>query len=65
MAEKNQETDERVKVGLCADCMHAQRVKSDRGSVFFLCDRSTSDARFPKYPPLPVVRCIGYEGPSC
>jgi hypothetical protein len=26
-----------------------------------LCARSQDDPRFPKYPRLPVVRCIGYS----
>jgi hypothetical protein len=47
-------------VGLCADCAHAQIVRSDRGSVFYLCTLSATDARFPKYPRLPVISCAGY-----
>ena len=50
--------------GLCARCVHARRVTSARGSTFVLCGRSATDARFPKYPPLPVVRCAGYERPA-
>jgi hypothetical protein len=53
--------DERAKVGLCADCRHAQRVESDRGSVFWRCELSVSDPRFPRYPRLPVLQCLGYE----
>ena len=34
---------------------------SDRGSVFYLCELSKVDARFPKYPRLPVLRCAGYD----
>jgi hypothetical protein len=48
-------------VGLCGDCAHARVIKSDRGSVFLLCQRSFSDSRFAKYPRLPVVFCRGYE----
>jgi 16S rRNA (uracil1498-N3)-methyltransferase len=62
MAEKNRGTDERLRAGLCADCLYARRVESDRRSVFFMCERSKNDARFAKYPSLPVVRCAGYEG---
>jgi hypothetical protein len=47
-------------VGLCADCLHARRIESERGSVYFLCELSMSDPRFPKYPRLPVVSCSGY-----
>lgn len=47
--------------GLCQDCMHARRIESDRGSIFFLCQLALTDARFQKYPRLPVLSCIGYE----
>lgn len=47
--------------GLCASCSHARIIESKRGSRFYLCERSRVDPRFPKYPPLPVLRCIGYE----
>jgi len=47
--------------GLCATCRHARAIKSDRGTRFLLCERSKTDARFPRYPPLPVIRCVGYE----
>jgi hypothetical protein len=50
-----------LQVGLCADCIHMRQIKSDRGSIFYLCQLSSSDANFPKYPRLPVVRCSGYE----
>jgi len=49
------------KVGLCADCRHARRIESSRGSVFWLCERSKTDPAYKKYPPLPVLRCLGYE----
>jgi hypothetical protein len=35
-------------------------VTSGRGSTFWLCGLSASDARFPKYPRLPVVACAGF-----
>lgn len=47
--------------GLCAACAHARLVPSARGSVFVLCGLSRVDARFARYPPLPVVRCAGYR----
>lgn len=47
--------------GLCADCRHARRIVSAKGSQFLLCERSMTDERFVKYPALPVVRCVGYE----
>lgn len=53
--------DERRRAGLCADCRHAQVIRSDRGSEFYQCRKSFEDPRFAKYPRLPVVRCEGYE----
>ena len=53
------EADRRA--GLCASCVHARRVTSARGSTFILCARSQTDAHYPKYPPLPVLRCAGHE----
>jgi hypothetical protein len=54
-------------IGLCATCAHCRVVATAR-SAFYLCGRSFDDARFRKYPPLPVLRCVGYQrgrpGPS-
>jgi hypothetical protein len=47
--------------GLCADCTHARRIESARGSVFILCELSVTDPSFPKYPRLPILSCPGYE----
>ena len=49
-----------IPVGLCQVCRFARRIESRRGSTFWLCERSTTDARFPRYPPLPVLACIGF-----
>ena len=46
--------------GLCTNCAHARRIESERGSMFFLCQLSSADPRFPKYPRLPVLACPGY-----
>jgi hypothetical protein len=54
------EAEERL-IGLCASCMHARPLRSAKGSTFWRCRKSESDARFPKYPRLPVLRCEGYE----
>jgi hypothetical protein len=51
-------------VGLCARCVHARRITSSRGSVFYLCGLSEVDARFPKYPRLPVLQCAGFCEPE-
>jgi len=47
-------------IGLCARCRHARVVETER-SVFWMCGRSADDARFPKYPRLPVIECVGFE----
>lgn len=48
------------RVGLCASCVHHRIVENRRGSRFHLCELSRTDARFPRYPRLPVLRCEGY-----
>ena len=48
-------------VGLCSDCGHARIIRSDRGSIFYLCRLSATDSRFAKYPRLPVLSCPGYQ----
>ena len=53
------EADRRA--GLCASCVYARRVTSARGSTFILCARSQTDTHYPKYPPLPILRCAGHE----
>lgn len=58
---RESEADERQQAGLCADCIHAQRIRSDRGSEFILCGLSATDPSFAKYPRLPVVECPGYK----
>jgi hypothetical protein len=53
-------SQETAKAGLCAACVHAKRIESDRNSIFWLCGLASTDSRFPKYPRLPVVRCAGH-----
>jgi len=48
-------------LGRCADCRFMRKMISDRGSTFHLCQRSATDPNFPKYPRLPVLKCLGYE----
>ena len=36
-------------------------VTNRRGSTFFRCGRADTDSSFPRYPPLPVLECRGYE----
>jgi hypothetical protein len=52
---------EQLRAGLCASCRHVEIVTSARRSTFYLCRLSGTDARFPKYPALPVRACAGYE----
>ena len=47
--------------GLCDSCAHQQLVPNTRGSIFSLCLRSRTDERYPRYPPVPVASCSGYE----
>jgi hypothetical protein len=46
---------------LCESCQWVRLVTSARGARFWLCERSFTDAGYPKYPPQPVPRCEGYE----
>ncbi len=46
--------------GLCNECRH-QQIVTTRRSRFSLCGRSRDDPRFPRYPVLPVWRCVGFE----
>jgi hypothetical protein len=48
-------------MNLCDTCQHCRTMKSDRGSIFLLCELSFTDPAFPKYPRLPVLECRGYE----
>jgi hypothetical protein len=47
--------------GLCATCRHMEYTETRRGSVFYRCLRAQTDLSFPKYPPLPVRQCRGYQ----
>jgi hypothetical protein len=60
MSEKQDAEEQHSAAGLCADCFHARRIESARGTRFILCELSLSDPHFPKYPRLPVLSCSGY-----
>ena len=47
--------------GLCARCLHARKLSTKSGARIYLCGRSKTDARFAKYPRLPMAECPGYE----
>jgi hypothetical protein len=49
-----------TRFGLCDRCVHQRLVRSGRGSVFSLCERSRTDDRYPKYPRVPVAACPGF-----
>lgn len=46
--------------GLCESCANVKIVETRKGSRFYLCTLSEVDPRFPKYPGIPVMRCLGY-----
>jgi len=47
--------------GLCGACLHVRRTGNARRSIFWLCERSLTDAGYPRYPRLPVLECPGFE----
>ncbi len=49
-----------VRPGLCERCAHVQIV-AGRHSTFYLCRLSFEDPRFPRYPPIPVLECSGFQ----
>lgn len=49
------------RAGLCASCAQARAVTSARRSVFTLCQRSSTELDFARYPALPVLRCRGHQ----
>jgi hypothetical protein len=52
-----------VKPGLCETCVHL-RLLASRTSVFVRCGLAETDPAFPRYPPIPVLRCAGYARKS-
>lgn len=49
--------------GLCAECVHLWLAVSVR-SAFVRCGLAEEDARFLRYPGLPVRECAGFERKS-
>lgn len=47
--------------GLCAQCQHGRQVRSAKGSVFVLCEKSRDDETYPRYPRIPVRQCAGHR----
>ncbi len=48
-------------MSLCGGCAHVREIRSARDSVFLMCERAKTDARFQKYAPQPVISCEGFE----
>jgi hypothetical protein len=48
-------------VGLCAECAEVRVIETERGTRFHLCELAARDARYRKYPNLPVIRCEGFR----
>ena len=48
---------------LCERCGHLREVISGKGSRFLLCQHSSVDDRYPKYPRQPVLACPAF-GPA-
>lgn len=53
-------TGYRPPAGLCASCANVRIVESRTGSRFYLCEVSRINPAYPKYPPIPVLRCRAY-----
>ncbi len=50
-------------VGLCARCVHSRQVVTPL-ALYWMCERALTDARFEKYPRLPMFACAGFEKPA-
>ena len=46
---------------LCETCTFSREILTPKRSRFLLCQVSTTDPAFPKYPRQPVLRCRGYQ----
>lgn len=51
----------RQRIGLCVDCVSGRHLKNQRGSAFYLCEKSRLDSSYRPYPAVPVRNCPGYE----
>ncbi|HBN77913.1 MAG TPA: hypothetical protein DD473_19300 [Planctomycetaceae bacterium] len=50
-----------MKPSLCEFCLPMKEVISGKGTRFVLCQKSSLEKRFPKYPPQPVIQCDGFD----
>ena len=46
---------------LCETGIWVRMIRSDKGSEFLRCGYAAEDARYPKYPRLPVLVCGAYR----
>lgn len=46
---------------LCTHCKYLRVIRNERGSHFYLCQKSKDFPFFAKYPPQPVLQCVGFE----
>lgn len=51
----------RQPAGMCDACRHQKLIRTGRGSVFSMCERSKAEPGYDKYPRVPVLACPGYE----
>jgi hypothetical protein len=56
-----QQPEPPLDAGLCGSCRHALLRPTRRGTTYLRCARASWDARYPKYPRLPVRTCAGHE----
>jgi hypothetical protein len=47
--------------GLCRICRYGKLNETRRATAYLRCTRATWDDRLPRYPPLPVRECVGFE----
>ena len=47
--------------GLCGRCRHAVVQRNAKGSVFLRCGLADEREDLRRYPPLPVLECVGFE----
>ena len=61
MGSSHEQRGQPTGAGLCDLCAYQRVVVSGRGSVFSMCLRAREDARFDRYPRVPVLGCAGYR----
>jgi hypothetical protein len=49
-----------IHAGLCSDCLHAKKIRTEKEGGYILCKYSRGDSSYPKYPRLPVRDCKAF-----